>query len=42
MSDQEASALAHSFQPERGSPALPSPEVWGVEAERRAAAAAAE
>ncbi|MEP7158338.1 MAG: adenylate/guanylate cyclase domain-containing protein [Chloroflexota bacterium] len=40
MSDQEASALAHSFQPGPDSPALPTPEPWGVEAERQALKAA--
>jgi predicted ATPase/class 3 adenylate cyclase len=40
LSDSAASAMAHSFEPEPGSPALPPPEPWGVEAERRAAAAA--
>jgi len=41
LSDSAASALAHSFEAEPGSPALPPPEPWGVEAERRAAEAAA-
>jgi len=40
MSDTEASALAHSFQPGPGGLPLPPPAPWGVEAERRAAAAA--
>jgi predicted ATPase/class 3 adenylate cyclase len=41
MTDTEASALAHSFAPPPGSPALPTPDAWGVEAERRAAKAQA-
>ncbi|MEP7378622.1 MAG: adenylate/guanylate cyclase domain-containing protein [Chloroflexota bacterium] len=41
MSDAEVLALARTFHPTDGSPAMPPPEPWGKEAERRAAAAAA-
>jgi len=42
LSDSAASALAHSFEAQPGSPALPPPEPWGVEAERRAVEAEAQ
>jgi predicted ATPase/class 3 adenylate cyclase len=41
LSDDEARALVLEFEPPPGAPAIPSPEPWGVEAERRAAAAEA-
>ncbi len=42
LSSAEAANLARSFEARAGSPPLPYPELWGVEAERRAAAAATE
>jgi predicted ATPase/class 3 adenylate cyclase len=42
MSDEAALAMAKTFKAEPGSPALPFPEPWGKELERRKAAGAAE
>ncbi len=42
MSDEAALALAKGFKAEPGSPALPFPEPWGKELERRKAAGATE
>jgi tetratricopeptide (TPR) repeat protein len=39
MSDADTHALARGFKAAPGSPALPSPEAWGKEAEKRALAA---
>ena len=36
----QAADLVRSFEPTPGAPPLPKPELWGVEAERRAAAVA--
>lgn len=40
LSDEEALAVAMGFEAAPGSPGLPTPEPWGVELERRKAAAA--